>query len=74
MISDSASGKSKGERLDSASEAMKNRMNPAKPHGVNTNQCAMPKVYRFCAATMSASLSEPTIMITVTADRMSGTS
>ena len=42
MISDSASGKSKGERLDSARDAMKNIMNPANPHGVNTDQCAMP--------------------------------
>src|SRR6267154_48771 len=34
IISDSPSGRSKGVRLDSAVAAIKNKINPAKPHGV----------------------------------------
>src|SRR6266481_8860759 len=39
MISDSPSGRSNGERFDSAMAAIRNRTNPAKPHGVKTCQC-----------------------------------
>jgi len=39
MISDSASGMSNGERFDSASEAIRKMMKPAKPHGLKTFQC-----------------------------------
>src|SRR5579863_2289913 len=39
MISDSASGMSKGERFDSASVAIRKITKPAKPQGVNTFQC-----------------------------------
>src|ERR1700728_1100998 len=43
MISDSPSGKSKGERLDSAAAAMRNNSSPANPHGVNTFHPASPR-------------------------------
>src|SRR6185437_8132503 len=39
IISDSPSGRSKGERLDSAGAAMRNRTNPTMPQGVKRNQC-----------------------------------
>src|SRR5687767_8129169 len=39
MISDSASGKSNGERFDSAVAAIRNNINAANPHGVKTNHC-----------------------------------
>src|SRR5271154_2096800 len=42
MISDSPSGRSKGERLDSAVAAMRNKSNPASPQGVNTFHRANP--------------------------------
>src|SRR5262245_50152052 len=74
MISDSASGRSKGERLDSASPAIKNRMKPAKPQGVNTNQCATVAVWSAWASTIFTSDNEPTTMITVIAESTSGTS
>src|ERR1041384_675172 len=38
MISDSPSGKSKGERFDSAVAATRKRRKPATPHGVKTFQ------------------------------------
>src|SRR5580698_7119281 len=43
MISDSPSGRSNGDRLDSAAAAIRNRISPAKPHGVNTFQQARPQ-------------------------------
>ena len=40
-ISDSPSGTSNGVRFDSTSPEIKNKMNPAAPQGVVTNQCGI---------------------------------
>ena len=75
MSSLSASGKSKGERLLSASAAMRKMMKPAKPHGVKTNQCGkIPKVQKPCAAAMSLVESVPVTSTTGTTESSSGSS
>ena len=65
MISDSPSGRSNGERFDSAVAAIMNRTNPANPQGVKTCQCAIESPgFSACFSTTSTSDSEPTVIIT----------
>src|ERR1700732_1532842 len=74
MISDSPSGKSKGERLVSAVAAIMKRMNPAKPHGVSTYQWGKIPEKPACFCTISTVDNEPAAMMTATEESSSGTS
>src|SRR5437867_10156205 len=75
IISDSPSGISKGVRLDSAVAAIMKRMNPAKPHGVNTCQsCRNPKTTDDCFSTIVTRDNEPVIITTVREEMTSGNS
>src|SRR5947209_18198173 len=59
-IPDSPSGTSNGVRFDSTRPEIKNRMNAAAPHGVNTNQRGTPpSVYSPCAVMIVTGPSEP---------------
>src|SRR6185437_9413338 len=73
IISDSASGKSNGERFDSAVAAIINRMNPASPHGVKTYQWyGHTPQYPACRSTIVVVESDPAIITTAIDDRISG--
>src|ERR1019366_9500001 len=75
MSSLSASGRSKGDRFDSASAAIMKITKPAKPHGVNTYQCGMkPQCQEPCCATIAVVESEPASITTGTNESSSGSS
>src|SRR6185437_5570729 len=75
IISDSPSGRSNGERFDSAVAAIINRRNPAIPHGVNTYQWyGHTPQYPACRSTIVVVESDPAIITTAIDDRISGAS
>ena len=71
ISSDSASGRSNGQRFDSASAHTRNITNAGRPHGVATNQCQNPPCW---ASTIRLASSVPAMNTTGTAAMTSGSS